>query len=115
MHILEGIHDPILFSTYAFCAGFDYGARTSDFLLTHNRSLAAHYLQESGYCVSARTVLFIVINFIFASIRLTERNVPTEPFIESCRMTTVALVFPSPTGRSTQRRSRRSRARSSSG
>jgi hypothetical protein len=38
-------------------------------------------------------VLFIVINFIFASIRLTELNVPAEPFIEGCIMMTVALIF----------------------
>jgi hypothetical protein len=38
-------------------------------------------------------VLFIVINFIFASNRLTELNVPAKPFIEGGRMTTVAIVF----------------------
>jgi hypothetical protein len=92
------IHDRILPSTYAFCTGLGYGARTCDFLLTHPRSLAAHYLKESGYCVSTRAVLFIVINFIFASNRLTELNVPAEPFIEGRRMTTVALVFLIPNG-----------------
>jgi hypothetical protein len=53
----------------------------------------AHYLQESGYCVSVRAALFIVINLIFASIRLTELNVPAQSFIEGDRMTTVALVL----------------------
>jgi hypothetical protein len=43
--------------------------------------------------VNARAVLFIVINFFFASICLTEFNVPADLFIESCRMTTVALAF----------------------
>jgi hypothetical protein len=43
-------------------------------------------------------VLFIVTNFIFASIHLAELNVPAEPFIEGCRMTTVALVFLIPNG-----------------
>jgi hypothetical protein len=96
--LILSIHDRILPSTYAFCTGFDYGARTCDFLLTRDRSLAAWYLEESGYCLSARKVLFIVINFIFASIRLTELNVPTNPFIEGCRMTTVALIFLIPNG-----------------
>jgi uncharacterized membrane protein len=87
------IHDRILLSTSAFCTGFNYGARTCEFLLTHDRSLAALYLEESGYCVSARAVLFIVINFVFASIRLTGLNVPAQPSIEGCRMVMVALVF----------------------
>jgi hypothetical protein len=87
------IHERILPSTYAFCIGFDYGTRACGLLLTHDRSLAARYLEESGCCVSARAVLFIVIGFIFAPIRLTELNVPAEPFIEDCRMTTVALIF----------------------
>jgi hypothetical protein len=68
-------------------------------LLTRDRSLAVRYFEESGCWVSARAVLFIVINFIFASIRLTELKVPTEPSIEGCRMTTIALIFSSPTGR----------------
>jgi hypothetical protein len=92
------IHDRILSSTYAFCTGFDSGARTFDFLLTHGRSLAVRYLEESGYCVSARAVLSIVINFIFASIRFTELNAPAEPFTEGCRITTVALAFLIPNG-----------------
>jgi hypothetical protein len=39
-----------------------------------------------------------MINFIFASIRLTGLNVPAEPFIEGRGMTTVALVFLIPNG-----------------
>jgi hypothetical protein len=96
--LILSIYDRTLPSTSAFCTGFDYGARTYNFLLTRDRSLAARYLEESGYCVSARVMLFIVINFIFASIRLTELNVPAEPFIEGCRMTTIALVFLIPNG-----------------
>jgi hypothetical protein len=92
------IQDRILPSTYAFCTGFNYGARIYDFLMMHDRSLAARYLEESGYCVDARAVLFIVINFIFASICLTELNAPAEPFIEGCIMMTVALVFLIPNG-----------------
>jgi hypothetical protein len=92
------IHDRILSSTYPFCTGFDYGAWTCGFLLTHDRPLAAGYLEESGYCASAWAVLFIVINFIFASIRLTELNVPAEPFIEGCKIATVALVVLIPNG-----------------
>jgi hypothetical protein len=92
------IHDRIFPSTYAFRIGFDYGARTCDFLLTHDRWPAARDLEESGYRVNACAVLFIVINFIFASIGITEFNVPAEPFIESCIMTGIALVFLIPNG-----------------
>jgi hypothetical protein len=97
-HLILWIHDRILPSTYAFCTGFGYGARTCNFLLTHDCSLAALYLEESGCCVSVRAVLFIMISFMFASIRLTELNVLAEPLIKGCRMMTVELVFLIPNG-----------------
>jgi hypothetical protein len=93
------IDDRILPSTHALCTDFDYGARTCDFLLTRDRSLAAHSLEESGYSVSARAVLFHRGQLHFRIRRLTGLNVPAEPFVESCRMTTVALVFLIPNGK----------------
>jgi hypothetical protein len=94
LDLILRIHDCILPSKYAFSTRFGCGVRTCDFLLMHDRSLAASYVEESGYRASARAVPFIVINFIFASIRVTEFNVPAEPFIKGCIMTMVAFVFP---------------------
>ncbi|OHS98630.1 hypothetical protein TRFO_34965 [Tritrichomonas foetus] len=80
-------------SYYVFCDGFDAKTEYAHFQYTTDLDEAYSFILGTDYIKSYNACLLLTLSIVFASIGMSDLNVPAEPYIYGDRNTTMALVW----------------------